>query len=218
MQTSALTIFKSGLWSNNAALVQLLGLCPLLAVTNNLIKGLGLGIATTFVLVAANLTVSLTRKQIPQQIRIPIFVLLIASFVTMIQLLIKAFAYELFLALGIFIPLIVTNCAIIGRAESFASHNKPLASMVDGLAHGLGFSLLLMLLGGLRELIGQGSLLSDAHILFGDSAQNLKLSFYHGELKFLLAILAPGAFVGLGLLVALKNALVPASESVDSEN
>lgn len=207
INTSTKKIIKEGLWSNNAALVQLLGLCPLLAVTSSLVNGLGLGIATTFVLVASNVTVSLLRHQIPQEIRIPIFVLLIASFVTNVQLLMNAFTYELFLTLGIFIPLIVTNCAIIGRAEAFASRNKPLASFIDGLAQGIGFSLILMLLGALRELVGQGTLFSDAHLLLGDWAKNLTISFYLTEQKFLFAILAPGAFIGLGLLIALKNIL-----------
>ena len=150
-------LFKQGIWDNNTALVQLLGLCPLLAVTGTLINGLGLGIATTFVLVGSNVTVSIIRAHIPKEIRIPIFVMLIASFVTNVQLLMNAFTYELYLILGIFIPLIVTNCAIIGRAEAFASKNSVGPSFVDGLAQGLGFTLVLMVLGGLRELVGQGT-------------------------------------------------------------
>ncbi len=198
-------IIRDGLWNNNAALVQLLGLCPLLAVSSNLINGLGLGLATTFVLVASNMTVSLMRHHIPQEIRIPIFVMLIASFVTNIQLLMNAFTYELYLTLGIFIPLIVTNCAIIGRAEAFASRNKVLPSLVDGLSQGIGFTFVLMLLGALRELVGQGTILSDAHLLLGDWAKNLTLNVYLTEQKFLFAILPPGAFIGLGLLIAIKN-------------
>ncbi len=198
-------LFKQGIWDNNTALVQLLGLCPLLAVTGTLINGLGLGIATTFVLVGSNVTVSIIRAHIPKEIRIPIFVMLIASFVTNVQLLMNAFTYELYLILGIFIPLIVTNCAIIGRAEAFASRNSVGPSFVDGLAQGLGFTLVLMVLGGLRELVGQGTVLDGAHLIFGETARSWTSHFYLADQKFLFAILPPGAFIGLGLLIALKN-------------
>ncbi|TQV71699.1 electron transport complex subunit E [Aliikangiella marina] len=198
-------VVKDGLWNNNAALVQLLGLCPLLAVTGTMVNGLGLGIATTFVLVGSNVTVSIIRKHIPQEIRIPIFVMLIASFVTNVQLLMNAFTYELYLVLGIFIPLIVTNCAIIGRAEAFASRNPVIPSFIDGLAQGIGFTLVLMILGGLRELVGQGTIFDGAHLLLGEWARELTLRFYITDQKFLFAILPPGAFIGLGLLVAVKN-------------
>ncbi|MBV1910247.1 MAG: electron transport complex subunit E [Kangiellaceae bacterium] len=203
------TIIKGGLWDNNTALVQLLGLCPLLAVTGTLINGLGLGIATTFVLAGSNVTVSIIRHHIPKEIRIPIFVMLIASFVTNVQLIMNAYTYELYLVLGIFIPLIVTNCAIIGRAEAFASKNRILPSFIDGLAQGLGFTAVLMVLGGVRELIGQGTILDGAHLLLGEWAKELTVHFYLTEQKFLFAILPPGAFIGLGLLIAFKNWLHP---------
>ncbi|MCF6193059.1 MAG: electron transport complex subunit E [Kangiellaceae bacterium] len=198
-------IVTNGLWDNNTALVQLLGLCPLLAVTSSMINGLGLGIATTFVLVGSNLTVSLIRNHIPKEIRIPIFVMLIASFVTNIQLMMNAFTYELYLILGIFIPLIVTNCMIIGRAEAFASKNRIWPSLVDGLAQGIGFSLVLVILGAIREFIGQGTLFDGAHLLLGEWARELTLHFYITEQKFLFALLPPGAFIGLGILIAIKN-------------
>jgi len=198
-------IIKNGLWDNNTALVQLLGLCPLLAVTSSMVNGLGLGIATTFVLVGSNLTISMVRNHIPKAIRIPIFVMLIASFVTNIQLMMNAFTYELYLVLGIFIPLIVTNCMIIGRAESFASKNPVLPSFIDGLAQGVGFTLVLVVLGAVREFIGQGTIFDGAHLLFGDWAKGLTMHFYITEQKFLFALLPPGAFIGLGLLIAIKN-------------
>lgn len=206
-QINSQTIITNGLWSNNAALVQLLGLCPLLAVTNSMINGLGLGLATTFVLVGSNLTVSMIRNHIPREIRIPIFVMLIASLVTNIQLIMNAFTYELYLVLGIFIPLIVTNCAIIGRAEAFASKNPVWPSVLDGLFQGIGFTLVLMFLGFVRELTGQGTILDGAHLLLGEWAKGLTIHFYLTDQKFLLSILPPGAFIGLGLIIAAKNTL-----------
>lgn len=200
-------ISLQGLWKNNPALVQLLGLCPLLAVTATIINGLGLGLATTLVLIGSNVTVSLIRNIVRNEIRIPIFVMIIAAFVTIIQLLMNAFTYELYLALGIFIPLIVTNCAIIGRAEAFASKNGPFAAAFDGLMMGVGFTVVLMLLGGLREVLGSGTLLSGADRLFGPVAENWPVVLFDTSTPFLLAILPPGAFLGMGLLIALKNSI-----------
>lgn len=194
-----------GLWKNNPALVQLLGLCPLLAVTSSVINGLGLGIATTLVLIGSNATVSLIRNYVTSAIRIPVFVMIIAAFVTVIQLLMNAYTYELYLALGIFIPLIVTNCAIIGRAEAFASKNPLAASAFDGLMMGLGFTLVLVILGGIREALGNGTLLHGAERLFGPVATNWQITLFSPDNPFLLAILPPGAFLGLGFLIALKN-------------
>ena len=194
-----------GLWNNNPALVQLLGLCPLLAVTTTAINGLGLGIATLLVLVGSNITVSLVRNFVPNEIRIPIFVMVIAAFVTIVQLLMNAFTYELYLALGIFIPFIVTNCAIIGRAEAYASKNPVKESAYDGFIMGAGFALVLVFLGGMRELIGNGTLFPGAELLLGAWARGLKLQLFQPEQPFLLAILPPGAFLGMGLIIALKN-------------
>jgi electron transport complex protein RnfE len=198
-------ISREGLWSNNVALVQLLGLCPLLAVSGTVINGLGLGLATLLTLVTSNTLVALLRNWIPTEVRLPIFVLIIASVVTTIELLMKAYLHDLYNILGIFIPLIVTNCAIIGRAEAFASRQKVGRAFVDGLTMGLGFTLVLVLLGGLRELLSQGTLLDGAYLMFGEAARHFKFTLienYHG---FLLAALPPGAFIGLGLLVALKK-------------
>ncbi|RZF78752.1 electron transport complex subunit E [Pseudoalteromonas sp. CO325X] len=199
------TLFKDGVWGNNPALVQLLGLCPLLAVSSTVTNALGLGIATLLVLVGSNVTVSLVRQWVPKDIRIPVFVMIIAAFVTIIQLLMNAFTFGLYQSLGIFIPLIVTNCAIIGRAEAFASKNNALLSAWDGLMMGLGFAMILVLLGAMRELIGQGTLFDGADLLLGPWAQSLRLDIIHFDNQFLLAILPPGAFIGLGLLIAAKN-------------
>ncbi|MCH9025645.1 MAG: electron transport complex subunit E [Proteobacteria bacterium] len=207
MNTANREIVNTGLWNNNPALVQLLGLCPLLAVSNSLVNGLGLGIATIAVLCASNLVVSLSRNWLRDEIRIPVFVLLIASLVTVIELVMNAWFHGLYRVLGIFVPLIVTNCAIIGRAEAFASRNRPLPSLLDGLAMGSGFAATLVVLGAARELIGRGSLLDGADLLFGDIASNWTLQFFDPEHGFLLALLPPGAFIGLGMLVALKNTL-----------
>ncbi len=196
-----------GLWKNNPALVQLLGLCPLLAVTATVINGLGLGLATTLVLVGSNITVSLVRNIVRNEIRIPVFVMVIAGFVTVVQLLMNAFTYELYLTLGIFIPLIVTNCAIIGRAEAFASKNPVLPAALDGLMMGAGFTAVLMLLGAMREALGSGTLLSGADRLFGSIETNWTITLFDTDQPFLLAILPPGAFIGMGLLIALKNVI-----------
>lgn len=196
-----------GIWKNNPALVQLLGLCPLLAVTATVINGLGLGIATTLVLLGSNITVSLVRNFVPNEIRIPIFVMVIAAFVTIVQLLMNAFTFELYQALGIFIPLIVTNCAIIGRAEAYASKNPVQFAAFDGLMMGLGFTLILVVLGAMRELLGYGTLFTGADLLLGAWAKDLTIVVFTTDSPFLLAILPPGAFLGMGLLIAFKNML-----------
>lgn len=197
-------IITDGLWSNNQALVALLGLCPLLAVSSTLVNGLGLGLATTAVLVASNVTVSVIRNWVRQEVRLPVFVLVIASFVTAVELAMNAWFHDLYKILGIFIPLIVTNCTIVGRAEAFASRNPVPAAALDGLAMGLGSTAVLAVLGGMRELVGQGTLFSGMHLMFGERFRDFGFSLgqdYHG---LILAILPPGAFFGLGLLIALK--------------
>lgn len=168
----------NGLWKNNPALVQLLGLCPLLAVSTTVVNALALGLATIFVLVASNTLIACVGRFIAPHLRMPIFVLIIAGFVTVVQLLLAAYHYSLYQSLGIFLALITTNCVIMGRAESFAYKNPPLSSAVDGLAQGTGFTLVLVLLGGIREYLGQ---------------------------HFVLAILPAGAFILMGLLIATKN-------------
>lgn len=199
-------ILADGAWKQNTGLVVLLGLCPLLAVTGTVVNGLALGLATMLTLMVSNLSVSLLRGLLKPEIRIPAFVLIIASVVTVIELLMHAWFYDLYRVLGIFIPLIVTNCAIIGRAEAFASRNAPLPSLVDGFATGLGFCLTLVLLGALRELTGHGTLLAGANMLFGDWGRALTLTIVPDHPGFLLAILPPGAFFGLALLIAARNA------------
>ena len=198
-------INKNGLWNNNVALVQLLGLCPLLAVTGTVINGLGLGVTTLLTLVLSNSIVSAIRHMVRPEVRVPVFVMIIASIVTTIELAMNAYFHELFNILGIFIPLIVTNCSILARAEAFASKNKILPSALDGLMMGLGFAAVLVLLGALREALGHGTLFADAHLMFGDIASNWSITLVDDYSGFLLAILPPGAFIGLGLIIAMKN-------------
>jgi len=198
-------IAKNGLWNNNQALVALLGLCPLLAVTNNVVNSIALGLATTFVLIASNTTISIFRHHISKEVRIPIFVLLIASFVTIVELAMQSYFYDLYLILGIFVPLIVTNCAILGRAEAFASKNTWGKSALDGLMMGIGFSVVLIILGAMRELIGSGTLFEQSDLLLGSLGDTLSITVFEDYQGTLLAILPPGAFIGLGLIVAVKN-------------
>jgi len=200
-------ISKNGLWNNNVALVQLLGLCPLLAVTGTVINGLGLGLATMLTLILSNAIVSLIRHWVRPEVRVPVFVLVIASVVTAIELAMNAWLFELYTVLGIFIPLIVTNCGILARAEAFASKNSLVPSILDGLMMGLGFMLVLVTLGAIRELLGYGTLFSHAHLMFGDIARDWTLVFFEDYSGFLLAILPPGAFIGMGLIIALKNVI-----------
>ena len=202
MSATLIARFKSGLWHENPGLVQLLGLCPLLAVTSSFVNGLGLGIATLAVLIASNALVSATRRWIHAEIRVPIYVLIIASLVTCIELISKAWFPDLDRSLGIFIPLIVTNCAIVARAEVFASRNPIGSSILDGLVMGSGFALLLITIGAFRELIGQGSLFARMDMLFGGEPVRGIVLVENG---WLLMVLPPGAVFSLALAIAAKN-------------
>lgn len=200
-------ILQQGLWRNNPGLVQLLGLCPLLAVSNSLINALGLGLATLFTLLITNTLASIFRHWLHPQVRIAIFVLIIAGAVSIIDLLMAAYRFELHQRLGIFVPLIVTNCAILARAESFASRQPIKRAFIDGFAHGIGFLLILLVMGALREVLGYGTLLRQADSLFGPMAANWTLTFGADGWSFLFAILPPGAFMLLGALLALHRYL-----------
>ncbi|MDP1646322.1 MAG: electron transport complex subunit E [Thiobacillus sp.] len=199
------SLFHNGLIKQNTGLVQLLGLCPLLAISNNVINALSLGLATMLVMAASSGAVSSVRHFVPHEIRIPVFVLIIAALVTVIDLLMNAFVHPLYLVLGIFIPLITTNCIVLARADAFAAKNHPLHSAVDAIAMGLGLTLVLVVLGAIRELAGQGTLLSGIDLVFGEEAKQFVLHVLPGYKGFLLAILPPGAFIALGLLIAANN-------------
>lgn len=200
-------VSRDGLWNKNPALVQLLGLCPLLAVTGSVVNALGLGLATMLVLVGSNLVVSLIRHKVTDVIRLPAFVMIIAAFTTCTELLMKAYTYELYQILGLFIALIVTNCTILGRAEAFASKNPVWISVLDGLMMSLGFMAVLLALGLIRELLGTGALFADMQLLFGEAARSWKMTLFQVDSGFLVAILPPGAFLVTGLLIAVKNVI-----------
>lgn len=200
-------IALNGLWKNNPALVQLLGLCPLLAVSGSVVNALGMGLATAIVLMGTNTLVSTVRNVVPDTIRLPAFVLIIAGAVTLVELLMQAFAYELYEVLGIFLPLITTNCVVLGRAEAFASKNPVPLAALEGLMMGLGFSAVLVVLGALRELLGNGTLFADMQLLFGPLAADWAIRPFGEYRHFLLAVLPPGAFLFTGLLIALKNGI-----------
>lgn len=205
-EPSARTIVEQALWSNNTGLVQLLGLCPLLAVSNSAVNALGLGIATVLVLTLTNLAISVLRRAIPSEIRIPVYVVVIATIVTCVELAMNAWAHDLYQVLGLFIPLIVTNCAVMGRAELFAARHPPVRAAIDGFATGLGFFGVLLAIGCMRELVGQGTLFAGAARFLGDWARPLELRVLTDYRGFVPAVLPVGAFLGLALLIAAKNA------------
>jgi Na+-translocating ferredoxin:NAD+ oxidoreductase subunit E len=198
-------IATNGLWKQNTGVVQLLGMCPLLAISTSVVNALSLGLATALVMAASNGVISLIRNLVPKEIRIAVFILIIAALVTAIQLALNAFVHPLYLVLGIFIPLITTNCIVLARTEAFASKNRFLPSIADGFMMGLGLTLVLVILGGMRELIGKGTLLSGIDLVFGAAAIHWVLHVLPDYKGFLLAVLPPGAFFALGLLIAGKN-------------
>lgn len=195
----------NGLWKNNPGLVQLLGLCPLMGTSNSTVNALGLGLATLLVLICSNVAVSLIRSAVTPAVRLPVFVMIIAALTTCIELLMQAYTYQLYMILGVFIPLITTNCIILGRAEAFAAKNGVLASAYDGFIMGAGFALVLLAIGMIRELLGTGMLFANMHLLLGPIATNWTWVVFENYQGFLLAILPPGAFLVMGLLIALKN-------------
>lgn len=211
-------ILHNGLWKQNPGVAQLLGLCPLLAVSNTLVNGVSLGLATTLVMALSSGAIAPIRSHIPSEIRIPVYILIIAVLVTVVQYAMNAYLYALYLVLGIFIPLIVTNCIVLARVEAFASRNPTLPSTVDGIAMGLGLTAVLAVLGGMRELLGKGTLLSGIDLALGDAAKDWVIHVIPDYPGFLLAILPPGAFIGLGLLIAGRNWLNLRKELKAKEN
>ncbi len=194
MRVSFGQIVLDGLWRNNVVFSQLLALCPLLAVTSTATNGLGMGLASTVVMLLSNLTISLLRSLIPQQVRIPIYILVIACLVTLVDLAMNAWLHELHKVLGLFIPLIVTNCVILGRAEAFAAKQRPLAAMLDGLMMGIGFTWALVLLGGVREVLGSGTLFANADLLLGEQFAWIYTVVFEDYTNVLLMLLPPGGF------------------------
>lgn len=200
-------IFKSNLWVNNVVFAQMLALCPLLAVTSGATNGLGLGLITTAVMLLSSLFISLIRPFLTPQVRIPVFILLIAALVTIADLTMNAWLHELHKVLGLFIPLIVTNCAILGRAESYASKNPCLPAVFDGVTTGLGFTFALVVLGGFREIIGSGTLFANASLLLGERFAAMELILIPEYRGMLLVVLPSGGFIMLGMLLAGKRLL-----------
>ena len=223
MNTEYSRIARDGLWDNNIVFSQMLALCPLLAVTSSATNGLGMGLATLFVLVISNLAVSIIRDIVTKEVRIPIFILIIATIVTLVDMAMNAWLHELHKVLGLFIPLIVTNCAILGRAESYASKNNIRSSILDGFMMGSGFLMVLVVLGALREIIGSGTLFSNADLLLGESFKFLETVIIDDYKGFLVMILPPGGFLGLGFLLVGKRMLdnrlsSRVSSKIDSED
>ncbi len=198
-------IIVNGLWKQNPGIVQLLGLCPLLAISNTVVNSLSLGLATTLVMSLSNVSVALVRNYIPHEVRIPVFVLIIAALVTVVQLAMNAWVHPLYLVLGVFIPLITTNCIVLARVEAFASKRSTYHSVLDGLMMGLGLTAVLVTLGAMREIFGKGTLFSGVDLALGPMAAHWVIPIVPDYKGFLLAILPPGAFLGLGLLIAARN-------------
>lgn len=203
--TSYKELTLNGLWKNNPALVQVLGLCPLLAMSSCVVNAVGMGAATIFVLMLSNICISAIRNIVSDAVRLPVFVMIIAAVVTAIQLLMQAYTFELYQVLGVFLPLITTNCIILGRADGFACKNAILPSAIDGFMMGLGYSTVMFLLGFLRELFGTGHIFADMHLLFGPIAENWKMQPFSNYPQFLYIVLPPGAFIYMGCFIAFKN-------------
>ncbi|MGF1643256.1 MAG: electron transport complex subunit E [Thiotrichales bacterium] len=207
MSTQFGRLAREGLWNNNVVFAQMLALCPTLAVTGTATNGLGMGLATTAVLTASNILIASIRRWVSPDVRIPVYIVFIATLVTLVDLSLNAWAHELYKVLGLFIALIVANCAILGRAEAFASKNPVAASAADGLMMGIGFTLALVVIGGLREILGSGTLFANAHLLLGEAFGWLELTLIPGYRGFLLMILPPGGFLAVGFLLAGKRVL-----------
>nr|CAX83979.1 Electron transport complex protein RnfE [uncultured bacterium] len=207
MTASYRTIVRDGLWDNNGVLCQMLGMCPTMAMTGTATNGLGMGLATALVMAASNLLVAVFRSYITHEVRIPVYILIVAFWVTVVDLACNAWMHELYKVLGLFIPLIVSNCLPLGRLEAFAAREPVLPSFVDGLFMGIGFTLALTVIGGVREIFGQGTLFADASLLLGPAFKFMEMKVLPIDSGFLVAILPPGGFLVTGLLVASKRIL-----------
>lgn len=201
------TIVKDGLWENNGVFVMVLGLCPAMAMTGTATNALGMGLATAAVMAASSMLVGIFRKQITQEVRIPVFILVIASMVTLVDLFMNAWMHELYKVLGMFIPLIVANCLPLARLEAFAGKNSTLPSLMDGLFMGIGFTIALTMIGAVREIVGMGTLFADASLLFGPAFKIIEMRLLPEDTGILMMILPPGGFLALGLLVVGKRIL-----------
>ncbi|HLN25824.1 MAG TPA: electron transport complex subunit E [Patescibacteria group bacterium] len=199
------TIVRDGLWDNNGVLAQMLGMCPTMAMTTSATNGLGMGLATAFVMATSNLLIAALRGFITREVRIPVFILIIASMVTVVDLTMNAWMHDLYKVLGLFIPLIVSNCLPLGRAEVFAAKEPVLPSFVDGLSMGIGFTLALTTIGAMREIVGSGTLFADASLLLGSAFKFMELRVFAADKGVLMAVLPPGGFLAMGLLLACKR-------------
>lgn len=207
MATSYRTIIRDGLWDNNGVLCQMLGMCPTMAMTTSATNGLGMGLATAFVMATSNFLIAALRRYITREVRIPVYILIIAAMVTLVDLTLNAWMHELYKVLGLFIPLIVSNCLPLGRAEVFASKEPALPSLVDGIAMGAGFTAALTVIGAMREIVGSGTLFADASLLLGPAFKFMEMRILPADTGILMAVLPPGGFLALGLLLGIKRRL-----------
>ncbi|HEX7455090.1 MAG TPA: electron transport complex subunit E [Gallionella sp.] len=207
-------ITRDSLWNNNIVFAQTLGLCPTMAVTSTATNGLGMGLATTAVLVASNMLISSIRHAVSDEVRIPVYIVIIATLVTLVDVSINAWAHDLYKVLGLYIALIVANCAVLGRAEAYAAKNPILPSGMDGLMMGLGFTFALTTIGAVREILGTGTLFADAHLLLGPAFSFMELKLIPDYKGFLLMILPPGGFLAVGFLIAGKRIIDRRSASM----